>query len=57
MTLAERAILATHARQQKAARRRAMLLSAIAGGSMVKQAAHAAGVSQRTATRYLSGAR
>lgn len=56
MTLAERAKLATATRQRKAAIRAVRLREALRGGLMVKQAAHVAGVSRRTASRYLARA-
>ncbi len=53
MSKRDRFRLATEARQRKAASRAARLRAMVAAGAMVKQAAYAAGVSQRTASRYL----
>lgn len=57
MTLAERAKLATAARQRRAAERATILRDAVNAGAMVKQAAYIAGVSRRTSSRYMRAVR
>jgi hypothetical protein len=57
MTRGEAAKLATAARQRRAAERAAILRDAVSVGAMVKQAAHIAGVSRRTSSRYMRAVR
>lgn len=52
MTLRERASLATAVRQHRARQRAVKLRRFIEAGECMKRAAHAAGVSYRTARRY-----
>lgn len=55
MTLAERAHMATEARQARAALRAERLRAAIEQGECLKRAAARVGVSYRTARRYRAG--
>lgn len=57
MTRAEAAALGLAVRQRKAAHRAALLNAFVAAGHPLKRARHMAGVPERTATRYRTGAR